>query len=179
MRIKNNFGSKRGLLNTLKYQCMYYFGFYKAQKNVDWSKVKRLVFLCHGNICRSPLGEYYANSLKVNAISCGLHCQNEFNADPRTIEYGEQLQLDMSGHKTTNIGQIVLSEGDLIIAMEPKHIEELELHDTGQAQLTLAGLWLNKSRPYIHDPFSVNKEYFSVCEGMVVSATGAIIKRIQ
>jgi len=158
---------------------MYYLGFFKTQKNVDWSQVTRLVFLCHGNICRSPLGECYAKLLGVNTISCGLHCQDGFNADPRAIDYARQLELDMTSHKTTNINRVKLSKGDLIVAMEPKHIDALKHLEIMQAQCTLAGLWLGWPRPYIHDPFSVNEEYFSVCERLVVEATGGIVENTQ
>jgi protein-tyrosine phosphatase len=174
--IKNNYGSKRGLLNAFKYQCMYYLGFYKKQQNIDWTKVNRLVFLCHGNICRSPLGEYYAKSLGAVTCSCGLACQNGFDADPRAIEYGQRKGLDMSCHKTTNISQMDFSQHDLIIAMDPMHIRELEKIDTCLAQSTLAGLWLKRPQPYIHDPFSVNSKYFSYCESLVISATGGIVE---
>lgn len=177
--IKNNYGSKRGLLNTFKYQCMYYSGFYKKQQNIDWAKVTRLVFLCHGNICRSPLGEYYAKNLGAIACSCGLECQDGFSADPRAIEYGQHLGLDLARHKTTNISQMKLTENDLIIAMEPAHTETLKRLKIGQAQTTLAGLWLSPPQSYIHDPYSTNDKFFSFCEGLVVSAAGGIVERTK
>ena len=177
--VKNNYGSKRGLLNTLKYRCLYRIGFYKAQSNIDWSKVNRLVFLCHGNICRSPLGEHCAKKLGENAVSCGLKCGSDFDADPRAIRYGSALGLGMSSHKTSNIGDVELHNDDLIVAMEPKHLKALSQRNVSQAQITLAGLWLNRPNPYIHDPFSVNEQYFSICENLVVAATGVIVERTK
>jgi protein-tyrosine phosphatase len=179
--VKNNYGSKRGLLNTLKYRFLYHLGVYKAQRSIDWSKVNRLVFLCHGNICRSPLGEHYAKKLGENAISCGLECGDGFDVDPRAISYGNKLGLGlgMRSHKTSNICNNELHRGDLIVAMEPKHLKALNQRNVSRAQITLAGLWLNRPNPYIHDPFSANEQYFSICESLVVAATGGIVERTK
>ncbi len=177
--IKDTYGSKRGLLNHVKFQTQYHLGAYKKYRAIDWSRVERLVFVCHGNICRSPLGECYAKSLGANADSCGLDCQNDFPADPRAIAYAQSSALDLSTHITTHIAKMSFTESDLIIAMEPKHLSWLENANTGPAQITLAGFWLAKPIAYIHDPFSTNDVFFSVCEQTVINTTEAILERCK
>lgn len=71
------------------------------------------------------------------------------------------------------------TESDVIIAMEPKHLDWLKHADTGAAQITLAGYWLPKPIAYIHDPFSTNEVYFSKCEDTVIEATHGIVERFQ
>ena len=175
--VKDNYGSKRGLLNYVKFQTLYHLGGYKKYRIVEWNRVERLIFVCHGNICRSPLGECYAKSLGANTDSCGLDCQNDFPADPRAIAYAKNRSLDLSGHLTTHITKMSFTERDLIIAMEPKHLDWLKRANTGAAQITLAGFWLPKAIAYIHDPFSTNDVYFSKCEGIVMKTTESILER--
>ena len=71
--IKNRFGSKRGLLNAVTYSIRSLLGFYKKHQAVSLSKSTRFIFICSGNICRSPLAEYVAKQQGAQAISFGLH----------------------------------------------------------------------------------------------------------
>ena len=176
--IRNNYGSKRGLLNYAKYQAKYHLGFYKKYQVIDWNRVERLVFVCHGNICRSPLGEYYARSLGANVESCGLACGNDHPADPRAIGYAENINLDMTAHKTRNISNMDFAESDLIVVMEPAHVLALDRHRLGGAQVTMAGIWHPRPRVYIHDPYSSSGGYFSACELAVTEATEVIVGRV-
>jgi protein-tyrosine phosphatase len=177
--IKRNYGSKKGLLKACWYKLLYKFGFFKAYSKIDWPRINRIVFVCQGNICRSPLAEYYARSLGVDSVSCGLACQNNFSADPRAVSYGKSLGMDMSVHKTTHIDKLKFGEADLVVGMEPIHLKGIMRAEINKAQVTLAGLWLNEPKTYIHDPFSTQADYFSRCESVVVKSAGAIVEQIR
>jgi protein-tyrosine phosphatase len=58
--IKNNFGSRRGLYQYCKAWILQQFGYWNRYTDIPFDKVKRLIFICNGNICRSPLAEAVA-----------------------------------------------------------------------------------------------------------------------
>lgn len=173
--IADYFGSRRGLLNYSKYYVQHLLGGYRPYGNVQWERVERFVFICKGNICRSPLGWAYAQQQGIATDSFGLECRDGQPADPRAIEFAAGLGIDLSAHRTRNIGQLQPRAGDLLVAMEPLHLPPLAAHGR-IAQITLAGLWMPRATPYLHDPYSANSRYFERCETNVVAAVDRMLQ---
>lgn len=176
--IKNHFGSKRGLLNAVICAFKMHSGGFHRYKTIHCKNVKRFIFICSGNICRSPVAEYIAKKNGANAISYGLHCRGGDRADDRAIEYARSLDIDVSAHRTQNIKDYIPQEGDLLVGMEPQHASELEALFGKTVSITLAGLWLPKPQAYIHDPYSTTPEFFNYCEHQVALAVESLVKRI-
>ncbi|WP_339668551.1 hypothetical protein [Dasania marina] len=176
LAIKNHYGSKRGMLNYYKYQLLLKLGFYNKYKNIDFSKVKRFVFVCSGNICRSPLAEVVARQKGVNSVSFGLHCHGGAPADKRAILFAEQHGFDLTDHKARNITDYKPELGDLVIGMEPKHTHELELlRHVASEKISLISVTKKKPQAYLHDPFNTNKCFFNKCEMEVVKSVEALV----
>lgn len=177
--INDNFGSRRGLSRFVQGRILHYLGEYRSNCSIDFSKVTRLVFICHGNICRSPLGEARALMAGCRAESFGLECRDGSLADPRATEFSKRLGIDLTSHRSRNISHLQAGPGDLVICMEPIHLEKIDAIDLNGAQVTLAGLWLDRATPYIHDPYSSSPSYFDRCEWAVVSSTDRIVNCLQ
>ncbi len=168
--INDNFGSKRGLVKYAWYKLLTGVGYFNKYSEVDWTRVARLVFVCHGNICRSSLAEGVARSLGANAISLGTACRDGAGADPRAIAFADSIAIDLTAHRSQNLTNTNITAQDLIVVMEPAHIPPFEEHLAIGAQLTLAGLWDSEKCAYIHDPYSANEVFFSHCESRVAAA---------
>ncbi len=178
--INKNYGSKHGLLNHLFYLLCYRFGRYRDLRIIEWHRVDRLIFVCAGNICRSPLASLCAVELGVKSESFGLRGDDGFAADPRAIRFADGQGMDLRPHIARNIRNYESREGDLIIGMEPDHAAALKkLSGSGQAQLTLAGLWLDHPKPYIHDPYSTNMDFFDKCEQEVAASVRNLVRRLR
>lgn len=154
-------------------------GFYKQYGRIDFKDIKRLVFICHGNICRSPLGEAAAKIQGVAAISYGLDTRGGAHADPRAIAYGDANAIGFGEHKTRRIDEYLPTAGDLLIGMEPKHTKQLKILYGNQVPMTLAGLWLKSPAAYLHDPYNTNAIFFNYCESLVVQAAVELAQRIK
>ena len=181
--IKNHYGSKYGLKNQCIYSMMIRFGDFKQYKDIDFKQVKRLVFICSGNICRSPLAEAVAIKAGIESISYGLNCRGGDKADPRAIAFASKNDFNLENHITKNINLYVPHPGDLLVGMEPNHakaLEELLGPTVGPSiKITVIGLWLPVCKAYIHDPFNANEIFFSRCETEVVAATNALIAKLR
>lgn len=175
--VYDRYGSKKGLLRYLFYKILWIFGAFRPNKSIDFSQVKRLIFVCSGNICRSPLAEAYARHLGANAFSCGLHCTNNHPADPRAEAYARAAGLDLNNHQTQHIHNFEFQSGDLIIGMEPKHLRELNRITLNGADTVLAGAFCESPTPYLHDPFNCSAEYFRLCEERVLDSVRGLLGR--
>lgn len=176
--INDNYGSKKGLLNYSLHESKRLLGFYSSLKVDRHANPKRIVFVCVGNICRSPLAEAIAKSRGYNAISYGLDTRGNDGADPRAIQFAAQNNLDLTGHRTRRIDEYKEQNGDLIVGMEPKHLKLLRKNKSNALE-TLLGIYRAKPRAYIHDPYNTNGCYFSQCEQTVWEATEALLDYVQ
>jgi protein-tyrosine phosphatase len=176
--INTTYGSKRGLLRYFGYKVKTACGAYRQYKNIDQRKVKRLVFICKGNICRSSLAEAYGRSLGFNCISCGISCENGFPADDRALQFSSSHSLNLADHRTTHIGNVGFEDTDLLVLMEPDHLPAVEKSHINGAQLTFAGLWLKSKNVYIHDPYSSEYGYFAICADKIGVSTEGIINYV-
>lgn len=178
--IKNNFGSKRGFVRAIKHHILNLAGQYNACKSIDFDSVQRMIFICSGNICRSPLAEAVAKEMKVPSESFGLHCRGGDKADPRARELAKTWGVSLEEHITRNIAEYQTKPGDLLVGMEPKHLLELRRYfPEPEIKMTLAGLWLDAPQPYLHDPFNTNSSFFEKCEACVIRSTRAISQKVK
>ncbi len=178
--LKNNFGSKRGFVRSIKHRVMNFLGFYNSCKNIDFHSVERMIFVCSGNICRSPLAEAASTALGIPSESFGLNCRGGDKADPRAIRFANEWELSLEDHITRNISDYQHLPGDLLVGMEPKHLLELRNRFPDERiRMTLAGLWLETPQPYLHDPFNTNQIFFGNCEAKVIQSTRSIAKKVK
>ncbi len=177
--IENQFGSKRGLFRLCVSEVNRHLGFYKQFSQIDFQKVNRLIFICHGNICRSPLGEAVAKNQGALAESYGLDTRGGDSADPRAIAFGVQHKLVLNNHVTRHIKEYKPTSGDLLIGMEPKHTNALKALYGNDIQITLAGLWLQKPVAYLHDPYNANTLFFNRCESLVKQAADTLASKVK
>lgn len=177
--IKDNYGSKRGLLATSKYYCLHRIGYLRELREVDFSRVRKLVFVCSGNICRSPLAEFYARHLGLDAESYGLHCRGGDPVDARVVKIAGKLNIRIPSHITRNIADYQPRSEDLVVGMEPIHIDELDPGISEYAQVTLLSLWSEEPSLYLHDPFISTENFFEKCAGNIATALDALKERLN
>lgn len=175
-RINHRYGSKRGFVRYCMHRGLDLAGRYRTYRQIDWDRVERLVFVCSGNICRSPLAERVALDAGYNATSFGLHCTPGRPVDPRMVELAGQRGYDLRAHRTIHVSAFRGSASDLLVGMERAHIEQLPNNVREFCQITILGLWNTRPSAYIHDPYSADDAYFARCVQYVVSATNELCK---
>ncbi len=82
------------------------------------TKKTRILFICIGNMCRSPMAEGFARALggeAVEAYSAGIHPTGVVSEDAILIM--EEKGIDISRQRSKSLGSIPLSEIDVIVSM--------------------------------------------------------------
>jgi tRNA threonylcarbamoyl adenosine modification protein (Sua5/YciO/YrdC/YwlC family) len=83
-------------------------------------------FICTGNICRSPLAEYYfrqqaeKRGLHWRAVSSGL-LDSDIPISENSLILLQQDGIDASAHHSTNISQEIINRSRLVLTMTRQH----------------------------------------------------------
>jgi protein-tyrosine phosphatase len=92
-----------------------------------------VLFVCTGNICRSPLAQYLCQQIVIrrgmNVLvdSCGTDDVHQgCGADSRTIEVALKHKVDMSSHRAKQVTALLLQWADIVICMGYEHRSYLQ-----------------------------------------------------
>jgi protein-tyrosine-phosphatase len=177
--IAQSHGRKQGFALHLVNQALCFAGAYRRFQTVDWKRVRRLMFICKGNICRSPYCEARARSLGLKTLSRGLQALKGRSPDPVVAGAGKRRGVDLTPLYSTPFQWPDVRPGDLLIAMEPGQARWLQASQAEPAvQITLLGLWSRPQRPYIQDPLGMSEEYVETCLTILDSAINNIAGRL-
>jgi protein-tyrosine phosphatase len=156
------------------------FGVYSRYAVIDKKRVKRLVFVCSGNICRSALAEVYTREKGVSAASFGVDCPNGDPVNSDMSRVALDCGLCLQSHKTTNVKSFEFLAGDLLVAMEPKHISKIksQIESPDRYNYALLGLFAEVKCPTIVDPYGKPDEFFKETAELICKAVDNLVENM-
>ncbi len=168
--IAGNFGTHRGLVRLLLGETEYLAGRLNGFLQADLQQTRRLVFVCLGNINRSPFAEYIATALGLNAASIGLSTSTGAPAFEKAVATARCFNIDLAPHRATDFVDYEHAAGDLLLAMEVRHARRLVALGVPDKAIALLGHWATPHRIHIHDPHTLSDAYFRTCFTVIQSA---------
>jgi protein-tyrosine phosphatase len=178
--IADRFGGRQPALRTLFYHALMVFSVYSRYEKIDWRSVKRVVFVCLGNICRSAYAEAVASKMGIACVSFGLSASTGSPPDESAVRVASRRAVDLEGYRATNVALYEYRPGDLVVGFEPDHLSMLRKQGLpGNASVSLAGLWSHRKIPYIHDPYGLSDNYFENCFDRIDEGLAGIAGRIE
>ena len=142
----------------------------------DPRPIKRIVFLCHGNICRSPFAEIVAREAGLATASFGLSTTTGAAAHPPVIAIATDLGRDLTTHRATNVADFTPQPGDLLVAMEPRQMGKLA-RDPKLRDVPRVLLGQGTAFPHLHDPYNLNAAYVRNCLVRIERAVSRLARR--
>jgi protein-tyrosine-phosphatase len=85
----------------------------------------RVLFVCTGNICRSPFAEAVARSEGFDAESAGLDAYSGAEPTDDAIAVARELGYDLSSHHARPLTEEMLERADVVVGMTAAHISAL------------------------------------------------------
>jgi protein-tyrosine phosphatase len=128
----------------------------------------KILFLCYGNICRSPLAAALAEKRlsSITIDSAGFHEQTGRICPQKILGIGKSFGIDLSFHCSARVTHDKLANADLVIAMDLENLNRLRQEFPGmENRTTLLGLFgtpgtLNIADPYLADEAATSR----ICE---------------
>jgi len=121
---------------------------------------RKILVVCLGNICRSPVGEglfknYFLNngfSSEYQVSSAGIEAVVGSGPSPHSVEVLQDRGIDISGHIAQQLTFDMMLENDLILVMEKEQKKFLEKKfPFAHGKVQLFGKFLNDKE--IKDPY--------------------------
>jgi len=150
----------------------------------------KIMFVCSGNICRSPMAHYYmqkrVKDLKLEEkfliSSCGTFAYQGEKSTQNAVVAMKDYQVDLENHRATNIFDTNIVEYDYIITLTMSHKTQIEYNfpKLKDKVFTLKE-FADEKVMYkdIDDPWGLNLEVYKSCAKEIVENVDKLINNIK
>ena len=140
----------------------------------------KIVFICTGNTCRSPMAEGLFKALNgeqktgLEAVSAGIFTNNGMPASENAVIVSKELGADISNHKSQMLNGNIVNDAKYLVCMTGAHYDQILLKFPNVSYKLFTLLPTD-----IDDPFGGNIDEYRSCATQIKSAVESIIERLS
>ena len=132
---------------------------YDSIKNAN-----NILFVCMGNICRSPFAQYYAQTFlptTVEVLSCGYDTYDGRSSPHEALAAAKKFGIDLTNHRSKVINKNLVENAQAIFVFDEKtrHIL-ISRYPSSKKKIHRLGLLTGKKQHIIVDPYGGNLKTF-------------------
>ena len=173
-----------------------------ALKNIYWSfngiilrnppipvDVKSILFICKGNICRSPFAEHIARKYLLNLMQCKITSAGILVDEPiapplEAIEAAKRFEVEIGNHKSRSVNCELIESYDIIVVMEAWQLKFLRKIFLGNEKkiFLLPVYYYNRNefggaynKYNILDPYGKSLDYYSMCYSRICKCVSELL----
>ncbi len=128
------------------------------------NQAQSVLFVCKGNICRSPFAEAYAKGIfgeKVQVSSGGYYPVENRVCPAQSVQSAKHFGIDLANHRSTLITEDSVGKAELIFTFDSENQRTLmKRYPFAKERIHRLGLLTPRGPTFIKDPFGKSSTEF-------------------
>lgn len=148
-----------------------------------------VLFICTGNICRSPMAEgLFRHSVQKNSSafvikSAGVGAQNGLSPSENSVQAMSDINIDITDQRSQMVTAELVKEANIIIGMTQGHVDMVNLMFPEVTEKTFILGEFDQSIPLhereIADPIGGSYEIYSLCRDQIKEGIVSLLNSIN
>lgn len=147
---------------------------------------EKVLFVCYGNICRSPFAEHLWNAWMQDhspngnrAISAGFHPKDGRTTPNWALDLAAEHGVDLATHRSRVLTKTMVESADAIFVMDRRNYRDLIRQFPWAKQKTyFLGLFADDVWGEIDDPYGMSQDKAHICYQRMVLSLNGLLKRL-
>lgn len=159
-----------------------------TERGAKESHPRNVLFVCRANVCRSPMAEAIFNAqaedgeLPLRAASAGVAALVGEDMAPNSRAALEEVGIYAGGHRARQVGEAMLGEATLVLAMSPRQVATLRrcFGNSLSQVYTLPEYALGaSSKEGIPDPYGLTMTAFRASVRQLLECVNGLMERLE
>ena len=147
--------------------------------------VRSILFVCTGNLCRSPLAEVYFREKAgkeghlITVDSAGTDSIPGKPAHTLAKEIADQQGISLESHAAKPLYQELIQQSDLVLVMEVAQKDRvMKLYPQDRHKVFLLGQFCSRGSLEIDDPYLGTREDFQSCFERIRESCDCVMQQL-
>ena len=143
----------------------------------------RLLFVCKGNICRSPFAEKYARKIFseiIDVTSSGYFPEANRVSPNNAIEAASEMGIDISAHRSKVLKEKDIRDADVVFTFDSENRRTLlACYPEAKSKVFLLGIAAVSGTLFIDDPYGKNKKEYMRTYRLIAQSLDVLNQKLR